>query len=167
MNEMSLFISEEEEKKRNLIHYEGELGVFDYDPREFDILGEPPFDNLHYCGNGKSVDLPDGCIKTNYMFLGCKLPNGFSLGEHFDTSNVTEMYNMFSNCELPDGFSLGEHFDTSNVTDMSYMFNGCSLPDDFYLGEHFDTSNVTVMARMFKDCNLPEGFSLGGAFLYQ
>lgn len=164
MNEMSLFISEEEEKKRNLVHYEGELGVFDYDPREFDILGEPPFDNLHYCGNGKSVDLPDGCIKTNYMFLGCKLPNGFSLGEHFDTSNVTEMYNMFSNCELPDGFSLGEHFDTSNGTDMSYMFNGCSLPDGFYLGEHFDTSNVTVMYGMFSECKLPKDFTLGNHF---
>lgn len=162
MNEMSLF--NEAKKKSNLIHYEGELGVFDYDPREFDILGEPPFDNLHYCGNGKSVDLPDGCIKTNYMFLGCKLPEGFSLGEHFDTSNVTEMYNMFSNCELPDGFSLGEHFDTSNVTDMSYMFNRCSLPDGFYLGEHFDTSNVTVMYGMFSECKLPKDFTLGKHF---
>lgn len=164
MNEMSLFISEEEEKKRNLIHYEGELGVFDYDPREFDILGEPPFDNLHYCGNGKSVDLPDGCIKTNYMFLGCKLPNGFSLGEHFDTSNVTEMYNMFSNCELPDGFSLGKHFDTSNVTDMSGMFFGCKLPDGFSLGEHFNTFNVTIMDKMFRNCIVPAGFSLGDHF---
>ena len=37
MNEMSLFISEEEEKKRNLVHYEGELGVLHYDTRDFRI----------------------------------------------------------------------------------------------------------------------------------
>ena len=61
---MDLFISEEEEKKRNLIHYEGELGVFDYDPIEFRLEKLDDCDYLHYHGNGKSVDLPDGCINT-------------------------------------------------------------------------------------------------------
>ena len=132
MNGMNFF---DGEKKSNLVHYEGELGVFDYDPREFKI--EEFYDGkkrLRYCGNGKSVDLPDGCVATRFMFFCCKLPKDFSLGEHFDTSNVTDMSGMFDNCRLPDGFSLGEHFDTSYVTDMSGMFKNCKLPEGFSLG---------------------------------
>ena len=164
MNEMSLFISEEEEKKRNLVHYEGELGVFDYDPREFRIERLDDFDYLHYHGSGKSIDLPDGCINTRYMFSYCGLPKGFTLGEHFNTSKVTCMESMFLRCNLKEGFSLGECFDTSNVTNMENMFQECVLPRAFSLGEHFDTSNVTDMCCMFESCGLPEGFSLGECF---
>ena len=159
MNGMNFF---DGEKKSNLVHYEGELGVFDYDPREFEI--KKFYDGtkcLHYCGNGKSVDLPDGCIDTRYMFCRRRLPEGFSLGERFDTSKVTDMYGMFSYCKLPEGFSLGEHFNTSNVTDMSYMFNGCSLPDGFSLGEYFNTSNVTDMSSMFEGCEILSGSASG------
>ena len=162
MQKMSLF--DETKKKRNLVHYEGELGIFDYDPREFEIKASDVFEYLHYRGNGKSVDLPEGCTNTSYMFAGCRLPEGFSLGKHFDTSNVTDMSNMFSDCKLPEGFSLGKHFDTSNVTEMYNMFECCDLPEGFSLGGHFDTSNVTDMWRMFKNCRLPDGFSLGECF---
>ena len=162
MNGMNFF---DGEKKSNLVHYEGELGVFDYDPREFKI--EEFYDGkkrLRYCGNGKSVDLPDGCVATRFMFFCCKLPKDFSLGEHFDTSNVTDMSGMFDNCRLPEGFSLGEHFDTSKVIYMYNMFAGCKLPEGFSLGEHFDTSKVTNMRGMFESCKLPEDFSLGEKF---
>lgn len=76
----------------------------------------------------------------------------FTLGEHFDTSNVTDMSDMFSYCSLSYGFSLGEHFTTSNVTSMVGMFYACKLPEGFSLGEHFDTSNVTDMRWMFEKC---------------
>ena len=149
----------------NLVHYEGELGIFDYDPEEFKVEKfNDGTECLHYCGKGNSVDLPDGCIDTRYMFCRRRLPEGFSLGEHFDTSKVTDMYGMFSQCILPEDFSLGEHFDTSNVTDMARMFENCKLPKDFTLGEHFDTSKVTDMCGMFSYCKLPEGFSLGKHF---
>lgn len=78
MNGMKFF------NDKNLVHYEGELGVFDYDPREFEI--KEFYDGtkcLRYCGNGKSVDLPDGCIDTSCMFSDCKLPEGFSLSGYF------------------------------------------------------------------------------------
>lgn len=42
-------------------HYEGELGNFDYDDEEFEVLGEhisAPY--LHYKGKGLSVNLPKG-----------------------------------------------------------------------------------------------------------
>lgn len=148
----------------NLVHYEGILGIFDYDPEEFEVRKIWYHEYLHYHGNGKSVDLPEGCTDTSYMFSECKLPEGFSLGENFNTGKVTYMEHMFSCCKLPKGFSLGEHFDTSNVTYMHSMFRFCKIPDDFSLGEHFDTSKVTNMRRMFGDCRLPEGFSLGAHF---
>ena len=140
------------------------MGVFDYDPREFRIERLDDFDYLHYHGSGKSIDLPDGCINTRYMFSYCGLPKGFTLGEHFNTSKVTCMESMFLRCKLPGGFSLGEKFDTSNVTDAKFMFDNCKLPKDFTLGEHFDTSKVTDMYGMFSYCKLPEGFSLGKHF---
>lgn len=136
----------------NLVHYEGILGVFDYDPEEFEVRKIWYHEYLHYHGNGKSVDLPEGCTDTSYMFSECKLPEGFSLGEHFDTSNVTYMEHMFSCCKLPKGFSLGDHFDTSNVTDMCTMFYNCVMPKGFNLGEQFSTDGVVSMQHIFDGC---------------
>ena len=39
------------------------------------------------------------------------------------------MNHMFHNCECPKGFTLGDKFDTSNVTYIDCMFSGCKLPD--------------------------------------
>ena len=149
----------------NLVHYEGVLGVFDYDPREFEVVVRvDASEYLRYCGNGKSVNLPDGCINTRYMFVCCRFPDGFSFGKNFDTSKVTNMEGMFKECKLPEGFSLGEHFDTSSVTNMSGMFRSCILPKGFSLGESFDTSNVSNMGGMFACCELPRDFFLGKHF---
>lgn len=119
---------------KNLIHYKGELGIFDYDPKEFEVKLSPGGgDYLHYCGKGKPVNLPEGCTNTRYMFSCCKSPVGFSLGLDFDTSRVTDMEHMFYNCKMSEGFTLEELFDTSNVTNMEGMFNRCSLPQIFLL----------------------------------
>ena len=138
MNGMNFF---DGEKKSNLVHYEGELGIFDYDPKEFKVEKfNDGTECLHYCGKGNSVDLPDGCIDTRYMFCRRRLPEGFSLGEHFDTSKVTDMYGMFSYCKLPEGFSLGKHFNTSSVTDAKFMFDNCKYNGiDAY--DYFETEN--------------------------
>ena len=146
-------------------HYEGTLGIFDYNDEEFEVLYN--FYNrecLKYIGEGKSVDLPKGCIDTSYMFCYSRLPEGFTLGHNFDTSNVKNMSWMFANCDLPEGFSLGDKFDTSNVENMNGMFFACNLSEDFSLGNKFDTSNVKNMSCIFKSCLLPKGFSLGDKF---
>lgn len=148
-------------------HYEGELGVFDYDDEEFEV-GENEFELecLFYIGKGSSVNLPKGCINTRSMFSRCYgfLPEDFTLGDNFDTSNVEDMSFMFLECSLPEGFSLGDKFDTSNVKDMSFMFRTCYLPKNFSLGDKFNTSNVINMCGMFEYFRLPEGFSLGDKF---
>lgn len=155
MNGMNLF----DDKK--LKHYEGELGIFDYDPREFEIAFFCGEEYLHYCGNGKSVNLPDGCINTRNMFRECHLPVGFSLGDKFDTSRVISMEAMFSQCALPEGFSFGDRFDTSNVVNMHSMFFGGEISEGISLGDHFDTSNVTNMGNMFYRC--PKVLTLGSS----
>ena len=43
------------------------------------------------------------------------------------------MEHMFYNCKMSEGFTLEELFDTSNVTNMEGMFNRCSLPQIFLL----------------------------------
>lgn len=128
MDKMNLF------NDKTLKHYEGELGAFDYDSEEFIIQKYGSFECLHYHGKEKSIDLPKGCINTRYMFAGCELPSGFSLGEHFDTSAVIDMRGMFEKCKLPGSFSLGANFDTGNVIDMSYMFYGCKLTEKILFG---------------------------------
>lgn len=84
------------------------------------------------------------------MFAGCKLPEGFSLGEHFDTSKVTNMRGMFESCKLPEDFSLGEKFDTSNVTYMSDMFGGCSYGNSD-IHDYFKTqSDIEIIKKLRK-----------------
>lgn len=86
------------------------------------------------------------------------LSKDFSLGDKFDTSNVTDMSYMFSGeVAFNEGsrvinFSFGDKFDTSSVTNMSGMFGEdgkYNATKNFSLGDKFDTSNVTDMSYMF------------------
>lgn len=151
------------ETQDGLMHYEGELGVFDYNPEEFEI-NRYFTSYLHYCGTGNSVNLPKGCKNTRYMFYECELPAGFHLGEDFDTSEVTDMSFMFYGCKFPEGFTLGRYFNTINVKFMTSMFDTCEFPEGFTLGNNFNTIKVTDMGSMFRRCKFPEGFTLGRYF---
>ena len=150
------------ETQDGLMHYEGELGVFDYNPEEFEVIYIDGGDALHYIGY-HAVRLPEGCINTRYMFAQDYLPEGF-LGWWFDTSSVVNMEHMFDSCHFYEGFTLREKFDTGKVTNMSHMFNACVFPEGFTLGDHFDTSAVENMEYMFAHCQLPKGFTLGEKF---
>lgn len=61
-----------------------------------------------------------------------------------------------------DGWTLGDKFDTSKVTNMDWMFRYASLPND--LGNKFNTINVKTMSSMFLSSYPPAGFSLGNKF---
>ena len=146
-----------------LKHYEGEAGVFDYNDEEFNIIKNEGV--LGYIGNANTVNLPEGCISTSFMFYqNGVLPIDFTLGDNFDTSSVVNMNAMFCDCQLPKGFSLGDKFNTSSVVDMGCMFCLSNLPYNFTLGDKFDTSSVKSMQGMFYSCQLPEGFTLGDKF---
>lgn len=51
-------------------HYEGPIGIFDYDDKEWEILTENAIEGpyLHYKGDGNNVKLPEGCISCFKMF---------------------------------------------------------------------------------------------------
>lgn len=99
----------------NLEYYHGELGNFWYNSAEFEIIDSPKIGKyLHYCGKGKSVNLPKGCTNTRFMFENCNLPDGFTLGDKFDTSNVGDMNHMFKRCRY-DNISFREYFKTDDM----------------------------------------------------
>lgn len=149
-------------------HYSGKIGEFDYDDKMFTVKHDSNGDYLHY--NDKyegQVRLPDGLTSCHGMFEGCNLPYGFSFGNDFDTSKITNMSYMFCNCNFPKGISLGDNFDTSKVTNMAHMFTttNSKLANGMpYLGDKFDTGNVTSMSSMFYGRTFPGNFSLGDEF---
>lgn len=164
MEEMNIFTKESKKKQNNLIHYEGDLGCFDYSPEDYELLGyESITQILHYKGKTVALSLPKGIIDTSYMFNECEFPEGFHFVD-FDTSNVLSMEAMFEGCTLPHGFTLGDKFYTCAVTTMSSMFAFCNIPVGFSLGANFDTSNVTDMSGMFGCCTMCSGFTLGDKF---
>ena len=82
------------------------------------------------------------------MFYYCKAEE-IDVSE-FNTSNVTNMYQMFYNCSSLTSLDL-KNFDTSKVKNMYNMFNGCSSLTILDLS-NFNTSNVTSMSNMFSGC---------------
>ena len=84
----------------------------------------------------------DKTIDTNIKIIPSK-SDGTSL---FNTSNVTNMYEMFYDCT---SLTFISNLDTSNVTDMGYTFEDCTSLTTIPL---FNTSNVTDMRAMFYDC---------------
>lgn len=151
----------------DLVHYQGELGDFWYNPEEFTVDIFRRGESLHYCGKGKAVELPKGCINTRGMFECCELPAGFTLGDKFDISNVTDMESMFSYCELPAGFTLGANFDTSNVRTMCNMFSLCTIYEGFTLGNKFNLKCAEDISWMFNESKIEKGFSLGENFIIE
>lgn len=148
-------------------HESEDLGAFIYNTDMYRVanIGIDGYYHLHYNPKFKgTIELPEGCINTSCMFYRCELPEGFTLVDKFNTSNVINMSLMFRKCKLPKGFTLGDKFDTGSVTDMSEMFHECELPESFSLGDKFDTSNVAYMSSMFRKCELPDGFTLGAKF---
>ncbi len=70
--------------------------------------------------------------------------------EHFDTSNVVNMWAMFSECSSLKSLDLSS-FDTSNVTEISLMFNFCNNLTNLNLG-NLNLTKVTGMSMLFHEC---------------
>ena len=95
--------------------------------------------------------------KTEFVITNIELLN---------TSKVTNMAYMFRFCGNNQKLDLGDNFDTSNVTNMYNMFSyaACTNID---LGDKFDTRKVTNMDEMFKNCGelTLTSLNLGGSFV--
>ena len=82
------------------------------------------------------------------MFLYCQAEE-IDVSE-FNTTNVTNMYQMFSDCSSLTNLDLSS-FNTSNVTNMNNMFEGCKALTSLDVSG-FNTSKVTYMTSMFERC---------------
>lgn len=88
-------------------------------------------------------------LPSNSTALFWELPNLESIDNagRFDTSNVTNMYNMFGRTDTIKTLDLS-NWDTSKVTDMAFMFNSNHNLETLNIS-NWDTSNVTHMTSMF------------------
>ena len=130
-------------------HFKGnEIGEFDYDDTEFEVIVTSGGETLHYIGNGKKVQLPRGCTDCNNMFRDYK-GKLLDLSE-FDTTGVTDMSCMFASATNLVSLDLSK-FDTSMVEDMKCMFINCTSLKSLNLLA-FDTGKVRDMHKMFSGC---------------
>lgn len=129
----SQFSGMKQHGKDGMVHYDGVLGSFDYNPKEFqlqvvrveaDEFGNPPdyFPILKYIGDevdGKNIQIPEGLRDGSFMFEGNetltsqpKLPSSLTCGVGMfkDCKNM-----MTASVTLPSG-----------LEDASFMYAGCS-----------------------------------------
>ena len=73
---------------------------------------------------------------TEYMFVNCIGLKNLTLGEHFNTANVTNMQGMFAGCKSLTALDLGS-FTVTDDTHMGGMFAFCDSLSSLTLGEDF------------------------------
>ena len=74
-----------------------------------------------------------------------------NFNDNFNTTNVTNMFQIFLNCSSLTNLDLS-NFNTANVTYIGGMFNGCSSLTSLDLSR-FNTANVTNISSMFSSCS--------------
>lgn len=101
--------------------------------------------------NVSATDAPDlsSVTSTKEMFFLCVSLVGNPSFNTWNTSKITNMYNMFGEA-LYFNAPVG-NWDVSNVTDMSYLFDYTSFN---YPLENWNTSKVTDMQHMFHGSTL-------------
>lgn len=111
------------EQRLHLSKYEGEIGSFSYNTRQFELVHDSIGDYLHYIGDGKNpVTIPDGCVSCRKMF------------KDFDEKNVNLL-----------------KIDMSSIEDASEMFKGSNL--EYIDPSFLDGINTKLVNGMFDDCH--------------
>lgn len=119
--------------KNGMVHYDGVLGSFDYNPKEFqlqvvrveaDEFGNPPdyFPVLKYIGDevdGKNIHIPEGLRDGSFMFEG----NETLTSQPKLPSSLTCGVGMFKDCKCMMTASVTL---PSGLEDASFMYAGCS-----------------------------------------
>lgn len=90
---------------KNLVHYKGKIGEFDYDPNIWEISKGYCYDCLKFKNvYVEDLELPKGLISCANMFEDCILPEKFTLGEEFIITDEVETEDMFKDCQMPNSF---------------------------------------------------------------
>ena len=140
-------------QRGTIVHYEGYLGSFDYNTRDFEIAyyetevngNKISVPTLHYIGDqgvdiidfssskvgitdGSKINIPDGLIVGDYMFAGNQSIT--SMPELPDT--IESAHGMFMNCTgMTEACNKSLDSDgnikmPSKLKDISWMFAGCT-----------------------------------------
>lgn len=172
-NESYVCWSDDDDKTR---HYDGPLGQFDFDPKEFDLAKVHVPENeygaakdvivLRYKGtetDGRNIHVPEGITDVSYMFMGSDIESTPRLPS--SVKMATQTYMSCSNLKeaispLPEG-----------LEDTSFMFADCPrlvvgpsrLPDslkhaDYMFVDDPKLENVPRVGANIK--------SMNGAFAY-
>ena len=99
------------------------------------------------------VSTPANSINANANCMGMfdhPAITNIDFGDHFNTTNVTNMASMFDGCNSLTSLDLS-NFNTTNVTNMAYMFYKCLNLTSLDLSS-FNTENVEKMSNMFNKC---------------
>ena len=99
------------------------------------------------------VSTPANSINANAHCMGMfdhPAITNIDFGDHFNTTNVTNMASMFAGCNSLTSLDLS-NFNTTNVTNMAYMFYKCFNLTSLDLSS-FNTENVEKMSNMFNKC---------------
>lgn len=121
-----------------------------------DFSGASKLDHLFYNDpNLKSLDFSHakfgGNTSMSNMISKDPALTTITLGNQFDTSDVTNMSNMISSDAKLTSINLGKHFDAQKVTDMTNRFDDNSALTTIDMSDIKKTGNVTSMAGMFQN----------------
>ena len=138
-------------------HYSGELGTFDYDDKDFELISDKtmdmpfdmPFPYLHYKGkekNGEKIKIPDGITNCRYMFRDCDLKKPPYIPE-----STKSCEGMFFNCKnLRQMASMGR---LRQLEDCSFMYSGCSSLSEKAWPTDYIPDQVMNCSYMFDRCS--------------
>ena len=107
------------------------------------------------CESLESLDLSGwktpAMLWTNGMFeLNGKLKT-LKLGEGWNTSKTTHLFDMFNGCSSLTTLDMS-NWNTSNFIDVHGMFSGCTSLTTLDVSK-WNTANVTNMASLFSNCS--------------
>lgn len=168
----SSYIPVTDDQKGSIVHYEGYLGSFDYNTRDFEIAYYETVEDgnkisvpvLHYIGDqnvgligpgstsvksGSLIDIPDGLAVGDYMFAG----NSNIQSMPVLPDSIVSAHGMFMNCtgmtEACDDALDAEGYMKmpSKLKDISWMFLGCEHMTDSFgsLGEEMLDARYAFM----------------------
>lgn len=144
----------EKKNEDGTIHYEGDLGVFDYDPNQF-VMSRVPLQGedgkfrdvqvLSYRGqetDGSKIQIPEGLVNAQLMFMNSKIESAPRI-----PNSVRNMDCMFQNCRHLKTFDSAI---PSSVNSMSMTFGNCVRMEK---GPEFVPGHVRNANYCFVNCH--------------
>ena len=142
-------------------HYEGDLGIFDYDENVWTLFSNSLYTYLRPLRKELKdcvLELPKGCTNCILMFEGCTLNNVQLVG--FDRGDITDMSWMFRNCSIVN--MTVANLNLRSVKSVVSMFYGARIDRNAQVDMRtWDFSNVVKFTNMLNGVDLGRFLGLG------